>query len=197
MENQHNSNNPGDPFEHSARFKRSQAVLLARVAMFTAAAVALGYLLTIVPNFELISATVALAGLTLGASSGFVVGGFAMLIYGGLNAWGLPYPPVWAAQITGMGLMGMTFGLLRSWLQQSPLKIQVIISGCFGLLLTFIYDSLTSLAFPLSAGLLHWHNWLAYFLLGLPFVVMHLVTNTLVFILLVPVVFQRLRRFSL
>jgi hypothetical protein len=87
---------------------------IARVAIFSATAVAAGYLLSAIPNVELVTAIIALTGLQLGWKAGAATGILATGIYHSLNAWGFPYPPVLIAQIIVQAANGLVFGILGS-----------------------------------------------------------------------------------
>ena len=58
---------------------------LVKAAIFTATAIALGFVFMLIPNVEFISVTVFIAGLTLGLGFGAMVGGTSMFIYSILN----------------------------------------------------------------------------------------------------------------
>ena len=159
--------------------------------MLTTVAVAGGYLLIAVPNVELLSLTIAFAGLLLGSASGAMVGIASGAIFSTLNVFGLPYPPVWIAQLTGYAVTGLLFGGLRrlltsgsSW--QISLKCAVL-----ALITTFFYDMLTNIAFPIATGVGP-SQWWAYILAGIPFMITHLVSNTLLFAVLLPIAYKRL-----
>jgi len=167
--------------------------LSTRVALFSAIAVVNGYLLISIPNVELISLTIALSGWILGRIPGFLVGIIGMGLFGILNVMGLPYPPVWIAQITGMALIGLTFGNLSHFLFHLTRLKQAIVCGISGFILTLFYDILTNLAFPIAIGA-EMSTWATYLIAGIPFAVTHLVSNTLLFIFVLPVAHRRLSK---
>ena len=173
---------------------RSAAVRsLARVAMFSAVAVACGYLLTAVPNVELITLVVALAGLQMGSVAGAAVGLFSITIYSGLNAWGLPFPPVWAAQMTSLALTGALFGRIRGLLR--PVRFRaVLVSLSAGVIVTLFFDLLTNIAFPLSTGIPPGRGWIPFLVAAIPFAAVHLFSNAVFFALFLPVLNDRLSR---
>lgn len=179
---------------HDPRTRTRRA---ARIAMMTAIAVAGGYLLIAVPNVELVTVTVALAGWMLGARSGALVGIFAATIFGALNVFGLPYPPVWIAQMIGQGLTGFLFGRLRGVTRDAPPATRIWLSAALGALLTFVYDALTNIAFPIATGVGP-GQWWAYLVAGIPFALTHIVSNAFIFALILPVAWDRIgRRFAL
>ena len=165
--------------------------------MLTAVAVVGGYLLIAVPNVELLTLTIAFAGLLLGPASGLLVGIATGAIFGTLNVMGLPYPPVWIAQLTGYAFTGFLFGQFRSgFTAGQPVAVAVKCAvGGFGV--TLFFDALTNIAFPVSTGVGP-SQWWPYLVAGIPFAITHLVSNTLLFALLLPVAWRRLgSRFSL
>ncbi len=164
----------------------------ARTALFTAAAVAGGYLLTAVPNVEIVSLTVALAGWLLGPWSGVLVGVFSEAIYGALNVWGLPFPPVWITQMGSMAFTGFVFGHLAPLLDSAPPKRRVTLALAGGVGVTVVFDLLTNLAFPLSTAV-PLRAWWPYLIAGIPFAVVHITSNAAIFALILPVAHDRLK----
>ena len=90
-----------------------QPVLL---GLFTGTAVGVGYLLMGLPNVELMTLVVALAGGALGPGSGFLVGALAASIYSLGSPIGLPPPLLLVAQALGMGMAGWTGHLGGAWM---------------------------------------------------------------------------------
>jgi hypothetical protein len=98
------------------------------------------------------------------------------------------------AQILAMTFVCLTGVLLRSYILNwkiSPLNIVLI--GAIGFLLTLFYDILVSAAYPLSAGFKP-RETIATIIAGLAFSVIHLISNTAVFIILVPMTAQQVFR---
>ena len=142
--------------EHtSVRNRQTATIELAKAAMFTSAAVGAGFALAYVPNIELITAIVFAAGVYLGLSWGSVVGAVSMLIFSGVNPMGSGFinPPLVIAQVISMVLIAATGGLLSSWIFSTKwTKLKIVFLGISGGLLTFIYDSLTTLSTPYAMG---------------------------------------------
>ena len=88
---------------------------LIRASIFCAIAVGMGFSLMFIPNIELITVVVFLAGVYLGIGWGGLVGFTAMGIYSGLNPMGsgLSFPPLFLMQVIGMSLAGIIGGLVR------------------------------------------------------------------------------------
>lgn len=172
---------------------RRNASMAARLGMMAATAVASGYLLIAVPNVELVTATVAMAGLMLGPGAGAITGILAMAIFGALNVFGLPYPPVWIAQMLGQAFTGVLFGLMRQPYDNASGMQRAWLGAALVFLATLFYDLITNAAFPLATGA-PLEAWWAYFAAGIPFAVTHVVSNVLIFILVLPPAWIRIGR---
>jgi hypothetical protein len=174
---------------------RSRNHKLIQSALLAATCVAIGYLFLLLPNFEFITASVFIAGYLMGPLHGLFIGLTAELLFSMFNPYGAPSLPLLAAQVVSMGLTGWTGGMairaipLRRRLWQQAL----LFSGC-GLVLTLIYDSLTTLSFAvfLAEGDMA-KIWLSY-LSGMTFYLVHMVVNTISFGVLVPVLLKRMKR---
>ena len=67
---------------------------------------------------------------------------------------GLSFPPLFFMQIIGMAITGFIGGLFKSFfLLKKTSMISLISLGFLGFFCTFIYDFLTLISYPLSAGL--------------------------------------------
>jgi uncharacterized membrane protein len=164
--------------------------------IFIALILGVGYALAFVPNVELVTAMIFLAGTLMGLKRGFLIGILGEFLFSALNPMGsgLLFPPMLIAQIAAMTFVCLTGALLRSYILNwkiSPLNIVLI--GAIGFLLTLFYDILVSAAYPLSAGFKP-RETIATIIAGLAFSVIHLISNTAVFIILVPMTAQQVFR---
>ena len=160
---------------------------LVKAAIFSSTAIGLGFAFMFIPNLEFISVTVFLSGLTLGGYIGAMVGGTSMLVYSGLNPLGsgLIHLPLFISQILAMSIVGILGGLGKITLFNLKRKYLVPISGVFGFFCTLWYNGITTLSYPLSAGF-SFDEALAYSISGILFTLMHLISNTLIFTVVVP-----------
>lgn len=162
--------------------------------MFVALAVGSGFALLMVPNIELITAVVFTAGVYLGSRWGLVVGVMAEFIFSAANPLGsgLVFLPMLAAQLLGMGMVGLAGGILRG-MTRSPVWSwrRKILLGAAGVVLTFIFDALTTLSYPLAAGYPTAQT-AAIFLTGIGFTFLHQAANGIIFATALPQVFSRL-----
>ena len=168
---------------------------LVRAAIFCALAIGMGFSLMLVPNIELITVIVFMSGLMLGWRWGALVGGTAIFIYSGLNPMGsgLSFPPLFFMQILGMVITGFTGGLFRGFFLEKETNIFSLIAlGLLGFICTFIYDFLTLISYPLSAGL-GVSGIIAALLKGIGFTLLHEISNAIVFVVTIPKVIKYLK----
>jgi len=160
---------------------------LVQAAIFTAMAIGLGFMFMLIPNLEFISVTVFLSGMTLGKRYGGLVGATAILIYSSMNPLGsgLIYITLLMGQVLAMSFIGILGAKCQRIIQNTTGRTTIIISGGFGFLVAFIYDGITTLAYPVSAGY-NWEETFAYGISGLAFTLFHLISNTVIFSIVVP-----------
>ena len=167
---------------------------LVKAAIFSSTAIGLGFVFMFIPNLEFISVTVFLSGLTLGGYIGAILGGTSMLVYSGLNPLGsgLIHLPLLISQIFAMSTIGILGSLGRITLINLNRKALVPISGIFGFFCTLWYNGITTLSYPISAGF-SFDEALAYSISGILFTLMHLISNTLIFTVVVPGYIYRIK----
>ena len=168
---------------------------LVRAAIFCALAIGMGFSLMLVPNIELITVIIFTSGLMLGWRWGALVGGTAIFIYSGLNPMGsgLSFPPLFFMQILGMAITGFTGGLFsRFFLEKETNIFSLITLGLLGFICTLIYDFLTLISYPLSAGL-GLSGMIAALVKGIGFTLLHEISNTIVFVVTIPKVIKYLK----
>lgn len=169
---------------------------LAYLGVFIALVMGVGFALVIVPNVELVTALIFLAGVLMGWRSGILIGGVGEMLFSVFNPMGsgLLFPPMLVAQVISMGIVGGVGGLCRSLiLDENPSFGRNLIIGAIGFGLTLFYDILVSLAFPLTAGF-NWKGIVSTLLAGVVFSALHLVVNTMIFMGLVPFAARRIFR---
>ncbi|MEA1881581.1 MAG: hypothetical protein U9N31_04205 [Candidatus Marinimicrobia bacterium] len=168
---------------------------LVRASIYCALAVGMGFSLMLVPNVELITVIVFLSGLTLGIGWGAVVGGTAIFIYSGLNPMGsgLSFPPLLIMQIIGMTITGAAGGLVRpAFFHKNFNAISLAGLSLMGFFLTLIYDVLTLVSYPISAGL-GITGVMAALVKGMGFTILHEISNAVVFVVAIPGVVKYLK----
>ncbi len=166
-----------------------QPVLL---GLFTGTAVGVGYLLAGVPNVELMTLVIALAGGALGVRAGILAGILAAAIYSLGSPYGLPHPLLLLAQVCGLGMAGV----LGWWISGSVLialtrhqKVRAMIwAGGTGFVATCLYDLLTNLSIIRAFDLAP----IVVFTTAVPFFLIHTGVNTVVFAVFLPALLPRL-----
>jgi uncharacterized membrane protein len=161
--------------------------LISRIAIFTALAIALGYTLSFVPNFELITSTIFLSGVLLGMEAGMIVGMLSFLIFGFANPLGPSPLPLLLAQISGGIFAGFMGGFYR---KKKWDRVYILVLS--GLLVTFVYDMITT-----ATGFIYFptkKTFVAYFLFGLPFVLWHLWTQGIIYALILFPIIKHLKK---
>ncbi len=158
----------------------SPALLSAvRVGVWSAAVVAVGYLLALIPNVEGVTLTIALAGATLGARSGFAVGLIGETLYSLFNPWGPPGFILLLAQAFSMASIGWMSGLIAPIMTSNRIYTRVG-WGLFGLLASLWFDLWTTASFPLLAGM-EGVSMATVLIAGLPFALTKGVVDTILF----------------
>ncbi|MBU1652577.1 ECF transporter S component, partial [bacterium] len=93
-----------------------QTRTITRTAFLIAVCVVLGYIFMPVPNIEMITAGIFIAGVWMGPRLGIFIGIVAEAIFSLLNPMGFPPPPLLLSQIIAMSLTGCVGGLFRKML---------------------------------------------------------------------------------
>jgi hypothetical protein len=167
---------------------------LVRAAIFAALAIGVGFSLLLIPNIELITVTIFISGLTLGSSWGMLIGGTAEIIFSSLNPFGsgLSFPPLFFSQVLSMIIIGAIGGWLRPIFYRPEFSFKTLFGlGVTGLFVTFIYDSFTTLSYPISAGF-ELTQTLGIYISGLSFSLLHQISNAIVFTIGIPRVMKYL-----
>ena len=176
------------------------------ISIFAAVAATLGLTFLAIPNLELVTATFFLAGYFLGSRDGMIAAVLGEFVYSLLNPMGSASPPLLVAQLIGMAVVAFAgsqaakYRFLQNFNQQNGqtpkktrLQIRTVVSlGLIGLVLTFIFDMLTTISFFIFMGLTV-SKFFASLLLGIHFYLVHIATNTLIFAVLIPLLIPVLR----
>jgi len=164
--------------------------VLTRLSLFIALGVTLGFALMSVPNVELVTATVFIAGAVSGIRGGAFVGAAAEGIFSLLHPLGAPSPPLWIAQVASMAVTGAVGGLFFE--SRLPLSSSGRIwIGAAGFFCTLNFALLTTLAYALTVSF-SIRQILASLVFGIGFYAVHLFSNTAIFLTVVPAVLKTL-----
>lgn len=159
---------------------------LARMGIFVALALALKLPILQIPNVEFFTFVVFSSGYLLGILEGGVVGGLSILIFTTFNPYGFPPLPIALAQVFSMIFIGIFGGLiLKAGLVILVKLSTLILMGLVGVILTLIYDVLTNLAVAYVVG-----QFIPVMLAAVPFSLIHIGSNAIIFVVLTPVLFK-------
>ena len=157
---------------------------IALIGLFIALGTTLGFALATIPNVELVTATIFLAGFLMGIREGLLVGLLTESIYSILNPYGMAAPPLFIAQILSMGLVGC----LGGWMGRQGIQTGwrgYLRLGLAGFITTLFFAVVTTLAFLVFIDF-STKSILSSFIVGLGFYTLHILSNTLIFISVVP-----------
>jgi uncharacterized membrane protein len=161
---------------------------LALIALWIGLIATVGVVFVFIPNIELVILVAFLGGVIMGPQKGFIAAAIGEAIFSALNpiGSGLGFPILYVFQIFSVGLSGMIGGLFANRINSIPNSLlRSILMGLIGFLLTLFYDILTTLSFPLSTGLTEGTLW-GSMTTGLVYFIMHMVSNTILFVLFAP-----------
>lgn len=168
------------------------------MATFVAVTVALGFLFIMIPNVEMVTASIFLAGYVLGSKKGVIIGIVAEFLYSMLNPYGVASPPLLLGQIISMAIVGYTGGILYPVISKTNKQIlklvQLAIAG-FGL--TLLFDFLTTVSFAIfMAETLNKiiASIISSLIYGVPFYLTHILVNTLIFATILPLIIKTLTK---
>ena len=157
------------------------------IGIMTALCIVTNYMLIGVPNVKFMDLFVFVSGYTMGMLSGALVGVLTWLVYGTLNPYGFNLPTL-AATCTGESIYGIMGGVLSGRLDLKTDRLRFykrfwegnLILGVIGFLLTFIYDLFTNIVTALVFEI----PLVACLVAGIPFALIHEVSNFIIFFLL-------------
>jgi hypothetical protein len=162
------------------------SVSLCAIPAFVASSLATNYLLIHIPNVKIMDLLVFTSGFCFGGRVGVSVGVLTWVVYGTLNPYGFD-PLIWIATMTSESVYGLFGGALRNRLlvQKASLPASLALGGV-GFLTTFLYDLATNIAGGIGLSLLYFGkiSWLvisSYLIAGIPFALIHEISNTLLF----------------
>jgi uncharacterized membrane protein len=166
-------------------------------ALFTSLSVVLGFLLAAVPNVELMTLTVFLAGVFLGSRLGALAGALSILFYSLFNPYGPPLLPLAAAQVAGFAIIGAVGGILSGRIDAGGAG-GLATGAAAGCILTLVYDCLTTAAGGFIAlGTKRFVEGIGgIFIAGAPFIALHVGTNTAIFALAAVPIVRVVRRWE-
>lgn len=184
--------------ETGTRWLERRTFRIALTGIFIALSIVLGYMLIYIPNIELITAMIFLSGFIIGKKEGLVVGAFSSFIFCFLNPMGASQLPLLTVQVVYYSLVGLIGALTHDLVKNKSFYkpkddlyvYQVMgILGVLGGIMTIIYSIFSELAgfITISAPGVPFS---AYFLIGVPWTILHVIGNVLGFVFILPGLIQ-------
>jgi len=162
------------------------------LGLFAGTCIGLGYLLSGVPNVELMSLVAVLSGVVLGSRYGLVCGSIAATVYSLGSPYGVPMPLILGAQVVGLGVAGAVGGpsgrTIRRLQRAGRIRAALVAAALTGLVVTLVFDLLTNLAIVGAFDL----EPMVVLVGAVPFFLIHGGVNTVVFALLLPELVHRM-----
>jgi energy-coupling factor transport system substrate-specific component len=172
---------------------RTRRALLA--CLLAAVAAALGLALSGVPNVELVTLVVFLSGFLLGPAYGALIGAVSAVTLSLFNPLGAALPPLVGAQAAGQAFAGLSGGLAGPAVTRLGIGAGRLVSGGIGLVVTIVYDALTSAgAYATIAGERTIEGLVKFVAAGILFVGVHIAWNTALFAVVLPSILRILGR---
>jgi hypothetical protein len=171
--------------------KRIDSRWVSITAIMTALALVGNYALVAVPNLELGSTVLFVTAYIFGAPMAIWSTLIMSILFGVINPWGGFIPQIWASQVIGWFYI-VTIGSImgRRGIEGKRLdlkKWELAITGAF---VTFMFDQITNLGYSITFGV----PFLLAFAAAIPFTLIHVVSNAIIFSQVVPMLDVALTR---
>ncbi|TFG34724.1 hypothetical protein EU527_02015 [Candidatus Thorarchaeota archaeon] len=161
------------------------------IAIMTALALVGNYVLVAIPNVELGSTVLFVTAYIFGIHIAAWVTIIMSLLFGIINPWGGFIPQIWVSQVIGWFYI-ITVGSIMGKQDTGgknlePRKWELAITGAF---VTLIFEQITNLGYSASFGV----PYIVAFAAAIPFSIIHIISNTLIFSQVVPMLNSILRK---
>jgi hypothetical protein len=145
----------------------------------TALALVGNYALVTIPNVELGTTILFLTAFTFGPYMAIWCTIIMSIIFSSLNPWGGMIPLIWLAQVIGWLYVSIAGGILGR--SQTTNRVDLLVTG---FITTLIFDISTTVAYSLSFSI----PIFVAFMTGIWFIVVHVVSNTILFPIVIPTI---------
>jgi len=180
---------------NSSTWLERKSFRITLIATFTALSIVLGYTLAYIPNIEVLTLMIFLSGFIMSKKEGAIIGLLSAFIFTFFNSVGtsIIILPLFIYQLIHYSTTGVLGGLTRDFLRNKEyfkptedlyvFRI-ILLFGFLGAIITIIFDILSTLFFY---GL---DSFVALYLSGIVFTIVHQVGNVLGFVFLLPGLIQ-------
>lgn len=171
-----------------------QARKVSIITIMVALCIGTNYALLGIPNVKIMDLLVFICGFMFGPIAGASVGILSWAVYGAINPYGF-VPQVWVATMLFESVYGLTGGFLGRYLASidfNELHVSLgIFIGATGFILTLVYDLSLNVVYAFAYN----EPVVVAMIVGIPFTVLHEVSNALLFGISSVIVIRRLERF--
>ncbi len=174
--------------EKKERYFIPKSKRVAIIANMTALALLGNYVLVPIPNVELGTVIIFITSLVFGLEIGIWTALLTSLIFASFNPWGPFIPQIWTTQVIAWMYVAAVGGMMRPKdLTTFQSRRKMFITGGF---LAFIFDLVTNIGYSLAFGIQYYIA----VLFGLPFMIIHVVSTSIIMAVVVPAVEPILKR---
>jgi len=168
-----------------ARYSMKPSRRVSITVIMTALALMGNYSLVAIPNVELSSTILFTTAFVFGFPMGIACVLLMSIIYASFNPWGPFIPQIWLTQVIGWLFMAAVGAIMGNRASENssrePQRQELAGVGAF---VTVFFDLITTLGFSWAFGL----PYLVALILLLPFMIIHVVSNTVLFAAVTPVI---------
>ena len=166
------------PYHHLSKSR-----WVAITAIMSALALVGNYVLVIVPNVELGSGILFVTSFLFGLEMAVWCVLVVSIIYAFINPWGPFFPAIWFTQLIGWMFLVVAGAIIgRNWRNISWSKNQILEIAGIGLITTLFFDLITTAGYAWTFSV----PYAIAIMTGLPFIVMHVLSNIMIFPAIVP-----------
>ena len=167
---------------------------IAETGIFLALFLGLAYAFSYIPNLEYITAIAFLSGLLLGWKRGLFVSVIGEAVFSIANPFGssLAFPSLLIGQLLAFSIFALTGASFRLFVKKminSKTPWLAFILGLTGLLLTILYNIITSVFYAVTSGFT-FEQTVASIITGIPFYLINMISNTITFSILITIVLK-------
>lgn len=183
--------------------KSNIAIRVALIAIITAMGIGCSYAISFIPNVEILTVTIFTTSFLFGIPIGCCIAAVSSLIYHSFNPWGVaPLPTLIVLTVLYViiaalgGLMGMLYKKYSKMdFQYSPWTIYKF--AIIGASLTLLFDIISALTiiFYVPDQAFNLAFLLTTYIMQIPFTLIHVVSNLILFGFVVPPVVKRINKF--
>ncbi|NWF96806.1 MAG: hypothetical protein HXY34_11750 [Candidatus Thorarchaeota archaeon] len=155
---------------------------LSMIAIMSALALVGNYALVAIPNVELGTTVLFVTASVFGFSTALTCVILMSIVYSWFNPWGAFVPQIWLGQVCGWILIVALGAYMGSRLWKRNNRAHLVVLTLAGALGTFYFDLVTNIAWSWTTGIPIG----AVLVTGIPFMLMHVVSNAVLFPLVTP-----------